>query len=114
MEQARAAAATLAGKPRAYHAVPWFWSDQYDLKLQMTGLSHGYDQLILRGSMQDRSFAAFYLREGRLIACDTVNRPQEFFVAKRMVAACKSFDVGALGDESIPLKTFVDAAPLTQ
>jgi 3-phenylpropionate/trans-cinnamate dioxygenase ferredoxin reductase subunit len=114
MEQARAAAATLAGKPRAYHAVPWFWSDQYDLKLQMTGLSHGYDQLILRGSMEHRSFAAFYLREGKLIACDTVNRPQEFFVAKRMVAACKSFDVSALADESIPLKTFADATPLAR
>ena len=112
MEQARAAAATLAGKPRAYHSVPWFWSDQYDLKLQMTGLSHGYDQWVVRGSMENRSFAAFYLRDGKLIACDTVNRPQEFFIAKRLVAACQSFDVTALANESLSLKTLADSVQL--
>lgn len=105
VEQARIAAATLAGKPRVYDAVPWFWSDQYDLKLQMTGLSHGYDQFVLRGSMSNKAFTAFYLKEGRLIACDAVNRAQEFMVAKRMVAACKCFDAQALADESVPLKT---------
>jgi 3-phenylpropionate/trans-cinnamate dioxygenase ferredoxin reductase subunit len=105
VEQARVAAAYLAGKPRAYDAVPWFWSDQYDLKLQMTGLSHGYDQFVLRGAMQNKSFAAFYLKEGRLIACDAVNRAQEFMIAKRMVAACKQFDPAALADETVPLKT---------
>jgi 3-phenylpropionate/trans-cinnamate dioxygenase ferredoxin reductase component len=104
VEQARTAAATLAGKRRIYDAVPWFWSDQYDLKLQMTGLSHGYDQFVLRGSMSNKSFAAFYLKNGVLIACDTVNRAQEFMVAKRMVAACKSFDPIALADETVPLK----------
>ncbi|MDY6945900.1 MAG: FAD-dependent oxidoreductase [Pseudomonadota bacterium] len=110
VEQARVAAAYLAGKPRAYDAVPWFWSDQYDLKLQMAGLSQGYDQFVLRGAMQNKSFAAFYLRQGRLIACDAVNRAQEFMVAKRMVAACKSFDAAALADETVPLKTL--APPL--
>lgn len=107
VEQARVAAAWLAGKPRVYDSVPWFWSDQYDLKLQMTGISQGYDQVVLRGSMQDKSFAAFYLKEGRLIACDAVNRAQEFMVAKRMVAACQTFDPAALADESVPLKTLV-------
>ncbi len=105
MEQARVAAAYLAGKPRVYDSVPWFWSDQYDLKLQMTGLSQGYDQFVLRGAMQNKSFTAFYLKEGRLIACDAVNRAQEFMVAKRMVAACKPFDPVALADETVPLKT---------
>jgi 3-phenylpropionate/trans-cinnamate dioxygenase ferredoxin reductase subunit len=104
VEQARVAASTLAGKPRTYDAVPWFWSDQYDLKLQMTGLSQGYDQFVLRGSMDNKAFAAFYLKEGKLIACDAVNRAQEFMVAKRMVAACKSFDPAALADETVPLK----------
>lgn len=117
VEQARVAAASLAGKPRVYDSVPWFWSDQYDLKLQMTGLSQGYDQFVLRGSMENKSFAAFYLKEGRLIACDVVNRAQEFMVAKRMVAACKPFDVAALADESVPLKTLAPpvqpAAPQT-
>lgn len=105
VEQARVAAGSLAGKPKVYDSVPWFWSDQYDLKLQMTGLSQGYDQFVLRGAMENKSFAAFYLKEGRLIAVDAVNRAQEFMVAKRMVAACKAFDVAALADESIPLKT---------
>ncbi len=105
VEQARVAAASLAGKPKPYDSVPWFWSDQYDLKLQMTGLSQGYDQFVLRGSMENKSFAAFYMKEGRLIAVDAVNRAQEFMVAKRMVAACKPFDPAALADESIPLKT---------
>ena len=104
VEQARVAAAWLVGKPRVYDSVQWFWSDQYDLKLQMTGLSQGYDQFILRGAMENRSFAAFYLKEGKLIACDTVNRAQEFMVAKRMVAACKPFDPVALADESVPLR----------
>lgn len=114
MEQARAAAATLAGKPRAYHSVPWFWSDQYDLKLQMTGLSHGYDQWVVRGSMQNRSFTAFYLRDGKLIACDAVNRPQEFFVAKRLVAMCQSFEVAALANESVSLQALVDSTQRAQ
>lgn len=104
VEQARVAAASLAGKPRTYDAVPWFWSDQYDLKLQMTGLSHGYDQFVLRGSMNNKSFAAFYLKDGRMIACDAVNRAQEFMVAKRMVAACRPYDPVALADETVPLK----------
>ncbi|WP_129775303.1 NAD(P)/FAD-dependent oxidoreductase [Peristeroidobacter soli] len=104
VEQARVAAGSLAGKPKVYDSVPWFWSDQYDLKLQMTGLSQGYDQFVLRGSMQNKSFAAFYLKQGRLIAVDAVNRAQEFMVAKRMVAACKPFDPAALADETVPLK----------
>ncbi|MFC4308735.1 NAD(P)/FAD-dependent oxidoreductase [Steroidobacter flavus] len=116
VEQARVAAGSLAGKPKVYDSVPWFWSDQYDLKLQMTGLSQGYDQFVLRGSMENKSFAAFYLKEGRLIAVDAVNRAQEFMVAKRMVAACKPFDPAALADETVPLKTLAGpvqaAAPL--
>ena len=114
VEQANTAAATLCGNSKVYEQAPWFWSDQYDLKLQMTGLSQGYDQWVMRGSMENRSFAAFYLRDGKLIACDAVNRPQEFFIAKRMVAMCQSFDVAALSNESHPLKAFVDSPPPAQ
>lgn len=85
-EQARVLAANFCGKAAEHAAVPWFWSDQYDLKLQMVGLSEGYDQLVLRGSVESESFIAFYLREGVVIAADSVNRPQEFMVAKRLVA----------------------------
>jgi 3-phenylpropionate/trans-cinnamate dioxygenase ferredoxin reductase component len=111
MEQARAAAATLAGKPAPYRAVPWFWSDQYDLKLQMVGLSAGHDQCVLRGDpATGRSFAAFYLREGHLIAADAVSRAAEFVFAKKLVAARVPLDAAALADEAVPLKSLVPAA----
>ena len=107
LEQARAAAASLCGKPKAYASVPWFWSDQYDLKLQMAGLSHGYDDYVLRGSMPARSFIAFYLREGRLLAADAVNRPGDFMVAKRLVATGSVLDTTELADESRALKSLL-------
>src|SRR5690606_19069575 len=72
IEQAKAAAANFAGEPHAYTEVPWFWSDQYDLKLQIAGLAQGYDDQALRGDPSSRSFAVFYLREGRLIAVEAV------------------------------------------
>jgi 3-phenylpropionate/trans-cinnamate dioxygenase ferredoxin reductase subunit len=109
VEQARTAAAVLAGKPRVYAAVPWFWSDQYDLKLQMVGLSAGYDELVLRGSTAGRAFAAFYLRAGRLIAADAVSRPQDFMIAKRLVAARAVVSPANLADESFPLKSLLES-----
>lgn len=110
IEQARVAASTLAGMPKIYNSVPWFWSDQYNLKLQMAGLSQGYDQFVLRGFMESKSFSGFYLKQGQLIACDAVNRAQDFMVAKRMVAARKSLDPIQLADESIPLKALLEHA----
>lgn len=107
LEQARAAAASICGKPKPYDAVPWFWSDQYDLKLQMAGLSAGHDRFVLRGSMAARSFVAFYLRDGRLLAADAVNRPGDFMAAKRLVAARGTVDAEPLGDGSIPLKSLL-------
>lgn len=110
MEQARAAAATLAGKPEPYRAVPWFWSDQYDVKLQMVGLSAGHDACVLRGDpATGRSFAAFYLREGRLIAADTVSRTGDFAIAKKLVAGRLPLDAAALADEAVPLKSLLPA-----
>jgi 3-phenylpropionate/trans-cinnamate dioxygenase ferredoxin reductase component len=99
IEQARAAGAAVAGRERPYRSVPWFWSDQYDLKLQIAGLSRGYDQLVLRGSMDSRYFAAFYLKSGRVLACDAVNRPREFLAAKRLIAAGAEADVAALAED---------------
>lgn len=110
MEQARIAAAAMLGETAPYRTIPWFWSDQYDLKLQMVGLSTGYDRLVLRGRFEARAFAAFYLREGRLIAADTVNRPADFMFAKKLVAAGLQPDLEALADDSLPLKSFLPAA----
>jgi 3-phenylpropionate/trans-cinnamate dioxygenase ferredoxin reductase subunit len=107
VEQARTAAATLAGRQHSYHAIPWFWSDQYDLKLQMAGLSQGYDQFVLRGLPAQRSFAMFYLKDDRLLACDAVNRPQEFMASKRLIAARSVVDPAALADDSASLRSAV-------
>lgn len=109
VEQARTAAATLCGKERPYNAVPWFWSDQYDLKLKMVGLSQGYNQLVLRGSPASRSFSAFYLKDGYMLAADTVSRPQEFMIAKRLVAERIVVDPARLADESVPFKSLLPA-----
>ncbi|RJG08267.1 NAD(P)/FAD-dependent oxidoreductase [Massilia cavernae] len=110
MEQARTAAATLCGKPKPYNTVPWFWSDQYDLKLKMAGLSQGYDQLVLRGDAAGQSFSAFYLKQGRMLAADTINRPQDFMLAKRFIAEAVALRADDLADESIPLKSLLPAA----
>lgn len=109
LEQGRAAAAALVGQPKAYEMVPWFWSDQYDLKLQMVGLSNGYQQIVIRGDINSRSFAAFYLLNGVVIAADTVSRPQDFLMAKKMVALKLVIDAAALADETLALKTLLPA-----
>ena len=90
--------------------MPWFWSDQYDLKLQMAGLSAGYEQCVLRGDPAARSFCAFYLRGSRLLAVDAVNRPGDFMAARRALAQPVEADVERLADESVPLKELLRPA----
>jgi len=87
-----------------YAQVPWFWSDQYDLKLQIAGLSQGYDQTIIRGSVDEKSFACLYLRDGVLIAVDAVNRPKDFVQSKALIVAHAKIDPDLLADARIPLK----------
>ncbi|OGA58417.1 MAG: pyridine nucleotide-disulfide oxidoreductase [Burkholderiales bacterium RIFCSPHIGHO2_01_FULL_64_960] len=104
LEQARAAASWLCGKPKPNHSVPWFWSDQYDLKLQMAGLAQGHDRCILRGDPATRSFCAFYLQGNRLLAIDAVNRPGDFMLTRRALAQPMVVEAGQLADEGVPLK----------
>ena len=99
MEQARIAAATLMGEEKPYDSVPWFWSDQYDLKLQMVGLSDGHDDYRVRGKPEDRSFSVFYLKDGAVIAADAISRPKDFMAAKKLVASRAEIDPDALEDE---------------
>jgi 3-phenylpropionate/trans-cinnamate dioxygenase ferredoxin reductase subunit len=108
LEQARAAAGWLGGKPKPYRSVPWFWSDQYDLKLQMAGLSQGYDRCVLRGAPDKKSFSAFYLQGDRVLAVDAVNRPADFMLAKRLLANPLHARAG-LADESLALKDLLAA-----
>ncbi len=106
LEQAKTAAANLLGEDVSYAQVPWFWSDQYDLKLQIAGLSQGYDEAITRGDPATRSFACCYLRQGQLIAVDAVNSPRDFMQAKALIAAGSRPDKKKLGDATIALKEF--------
>jgi len=103
-EQARIAAASICGISTPPASPPWFWSDQYKLKLQMVGLSDGYDEVVLRGDPDKESFIALYLKNGEVIAADAVNRIADFMAAKRLVAESKAVPSAALADESEPLK----------
>lgn len=83
IDQAKAAAATICGTPGTYDPVPWFWSDQYDVKLQIAGLSQGHDEARTVGDPASGAFYVAYLREGRLLAVDSVNHPRSHMMARR-------------------------------
>jgi 3-phenylpropionate/trans-cinnamate dioxygenase ferredoxin reductase component len=104
VEQAKTAASNICGKEVHYSQVPWFWSDQYDLKLQISGLSTGYDDVVIRGNPADRSFACLYLKDGKLIATDAINSPKEFVQSKALIAARKVVDRDKLADTTVQLK----------
>ena len=105
MEQARVAAANMLGKDRLYASVPWFWSDQYDLKLQMVGFSGDGDTTVTRGDPAARRFAVFHLRDGVLVAADAVNSPREFMACRQLVG--KRVDGTQLADPLVDLKTLI-------
>jgi len=106
LEQAKTAANNICGKETHYSQVPWFWSDQYDLKLQIAGLSQGFDQVVLRGDPADRSFACLYLENSRLIAVDAINSPGDFIHSKALIASHARIDQQRLADTGIALKDF--------
>jgi 3-phenylpropionate/trans-cinnamate dioxygenase ferredoxin reductase subunit len=86
IDQAKAAATSMLGEPTHYDPVPWFWSDQYDLKLQIVGLSAGHDRTELDGEPEERRFSLRYFRDGRLIAVDSINDPRSHMLARRALA----------------------------
>lgn len=103
---ARAAASVLVGQPQPLTAVPWFWSDQHDLKFQMAGLPAPGDQAVLRGTPADHRFTLFYLREGRVAAAHSVNRPAEHMLARKLIAQGAAIPVEVLADPASDLKPF--------
>ncbi|HIZ51922.1 MAG TPA: FAD-dependent oxidoreductase [Candidatus Pseudomonas excrementavium] len=109
-DQARVVADSLTGKPQPYTALPWFWSDQYDLKLQTAGLSAGHDQAVVRGDPANRSFSVVYLQQGRVLAVDSVNLARDFVQAKALVQARAVVDAEALADVSISLRASLKPA----
>lgn len=104
LEQAKTAASNICGRETHYCEVPWFWSDQYDLKLQIAGLSDGYDEVVIRGNPAERSFACLYLKKGRLIAVDAVNAPRDFMQSKALIAARALIPADQLADSDKSLK----------
>ncbi|HLJ52343.1 MAG TPA: FAD-dependent oxidoreductase [Rhizomicrobium sp.] len=105
IDQAKHAALSMLGKPSVYQEVPWFWSDQYDLKLQIAGLARPSDHLVLRGNPDARKFAVFHLRDGAIAAVEAVNSAPEYLVGKKLIAEGKKIAPERLADTSIPMKT---------
>jgi 3-phenylpropionate/trans-cinnamate dioxygenase ferredoxin reductase subunit len=103
-EQARTAAANICGRVQIHDKTPWFWSDQYELKLQIVGLSQGYDQVVLRGDPAGRSFSCCYLREGELIALDAVNHVKDFMAARKLIADRVRPGPARLADDAVAIK----------
>lgn len=105
LEQARAAAAAIAGGPAPKPEAPWFWSDQYDLKLQIAGLALECDAAVTRGDPSAARFAVFHLRGGRLRAVEAVNAPAEFMAGKAWILSGAALDAARLADPAVPLRS---------
>ncbi|MEQ8558269.1 MAG: FAD-dependent oxidoreductase [Henriciella sp.] len=110
IEQGKLAAAAIMDKPRPNIDCPWFWSDQYDIKLQIAGLSQGHDAVVVRGDKAAKKFAAFYLKNGRLIAVDAVNSPPEFIASKKLIMTGAVIAPDRLSDTSTSMKEIAAAA----
>ena len=105
MDQARVSTANMLGDDKVYAAIPWFWSDQYELKLQMVGFSADGDSQVLRGDMDSHQFAIFYLKDGKVVAADAVNSPKEFMLCKQLIG--KPADPAQLADPETDLKSLL-------
>ncbi len=107
VDQAKVAAATLMGAREPYRAVPWFWSDQADLKLQIAGLSTGFDQTVVRGNPDDERFSVLYYSGGELIAIDTVNDAPDYMVVRRALGQGANIPAESAADTSVSLKSLL-------
>ena len=105
MEQARVCAANMVGKDKIYSSIPWFWSDQYELKLQMVGFSSDGDSEVVRGDMDANQFSVFHVKENKVMAADSVNSPKDFMICKQLIG--KEVDLDKLLDESVELKSML-------
>jgi 3-phenylpropionate/trans-cinnamate dioxygenase ferredoxin reductase subunit len=110
-DQARVAGASICGVKQAYNQLPWFWSDQYNMKLQIAGLSQGFDDVVIRGDISSgREFAAFYFEGDKLLAVDSVNMPIAFMVGKRLLTTGQAVDKSNLADSGFDLKLLLKAS----
>ena len=107
VDHGRVAASVILGTPKPYASTPWFWSDQYRVKLQIAGLAAPTDETVLRGDPRSGSFAAFRLREGRLTAVEALSSPRDFMLGKKLIASGVRPDPDLLEDPSVPLKALM-------
>lgn len=107
---ANAVAKAITGAAEPYNALPWFWSNQYDLKLQTIGLSLGHDQEVVRGDPAGRSFSIIYLKQGRVRALDCVNSVKDYVQGKSLILAGAQVSAQDLADSTQPLKSLLAAA----
>jgi 3-phenylpropionate/trans-cinnamate dioxygenase ferredoxin reductase subunit len=104
LEQAKQAAAAIAGRPAPTPEAPWFWSDQYDVKLQIAGLADGADRQVLRGDPASAAFAVFHLAGDRVVCVEAVNAPAEFMGGRMMILKGTAVDAAKLADLATPMK----------
>jgi 3-phenylpropionate/trans-cinnamate dioxygenase ferredoxin reductase subunit len=104
VDQAKCVAAAIVGRSDNYRAVPWFWTDQFDIKLQMAGLSRGYGRIVTRGEPESRKFSVFYFRDDRLAAVDSVNRPGDHLAGRKLIGAGTQITPEQAADLSVDLK----------
>jgi 3-phenylpropionate/trans-cinnamate dioxygenase ferredoxin reductase subunit len=104
VDQAKCIAAAILGRSENYRAVPWFWTDQFDIKLQMAGLSSGCGQVVIRGELESRKFSVFYFRDGQLAAVDSINRPGDHLAGRKLIGAGTRITPEQAADPSVELK----------
>ena len=109
VDQARSVARAIAGRPSPYRDVPWFWTDQYEIRFQMAGLAGGHDRNVVRGSVESRKFSVFYFRNGRLLAVDSINRFGDHVAARKMLATGTPLTAEQAADEAVDLKKLAAA-----
>ena len=103
VDQARAAAANICGIAKVYRELPWFWSNQYDLRLQMAGISLGHDRTLIRGDVSQPSFSVLYVKDDLVLAADTVNAPREHLALRKLIAQRTPIEPERLCDPAVPL-----------
>ena len=109
VDQAKAVAAAILGRPEPYDEVPWFWSDQYEVKLQMVGISAGHDHQVVRGDPAQGRFSVLYFKDGRLLAIDSINRPGDHMTGRKLLTAGSAITETQAADGTVELKSLLPA-----
>ena len=104
IDQAEVVAENMLGSNKAYNPSPWFWSDQYNIKLQIAGLNIGYDQVIVRNNIKDMNLSHWYFRLGKLISVDAINDPRSYMIGKRIIESDKLVSPKIISDINYDLK----------